>query len=1424
MKFKLFMAKFLSVFLVGVFILSTIPFVTNAQSAVKTQSEAVEWLKSQTGATYDFNGANGTQCVEFVKAYVNWLICGNAWTDCWNRVTLDGCNIWKNSLWAELGWEVYYNSDGFIPQPGDIFSAGLGTNGNHTGVVISSDGNTAYIAEANASNKDWNDGDPVRLANKTWQSPESDTTYGATHFIRPIFKSSHTTCTYGSWSTVSAATCTTAGTQQRFCTVCGKVDTETIAAKGHNYSSSYESEHPHKEYKTCSNCNDVIYTGETVTNSDCYTCIESAFIKREIYNNHTYDVYGNINDMKLSTARRSAKNFCLYKGGYLLKIDDADEYSFIHTLFKGKICMIASAYNYENAAYTYNGIVPPQTNATVIPDIFICEYDPNVIEYNANGGKSAPETQIKIFDASIELSNDIPVKEGYAFKGWSTDSSALTATYQPGETYSVNESMTLYAVWEKKPSNSIAVNKMPTKTVYYIGDELETDGLELTVYYDNYTQIVADGYSVSELDSGSSGTKTVVVTYENTTAIFDVIVKEPTITVSENPTCLKEGESLKLTALIDSPDKTVLWTSSNESVATIENGLVYANSAGTAIIQAQITYNQIVYTATYPITVSYIVGSGDCGATSSWEFLSDGTLKITGSGATKNYGTQQSVPWYSYAPQITKIIIDEAITKIGHYSFYCLTNLESVTTNNADLSFGYYVFNGKTTFYSLGAGALEDFANAEGHTLIKPENTETVLKPELIAVSMKSITLKAISGYEYSMDGVTWQDSNVFTNLFADTEYVFYQRIKEGAYKVSAASEEVRFSTLGQIEKPTIEKIEGNTVTLVAKDGYEYSTDGNVWQSSNVFIGLDFDKTITFYQRIANDGENISQTIKCIIPSAPVIKLVGATKVVVKAREGYEYSLDGEYWQQSNVFVMLVPEFDYVVYQRYAANDIYTVTSAETAFITNGQDVNVNPSVYELVSLKRELLFVTEHNNLCYDYNADTEINILDFISLTKHLAGVDSNFPIFNLKAPTGVICLEKGTDYIKIGWNSVDSAVGYNLYMNGKKVNNAPITSTMYTVSGLNGNTEYSFSVSSLNVLTETKQSETIVVKTINPELIVTFKDYDGTILDIQKVLVGNDAVLPSEPTRIGYTFIGWGKDTTNITENTEFVAEYILSTFAITWKTGAGYNISVTRTSSPYGDADSGILNRGDTVYYGDEITIKYTANNGYSITEKGYENITVTKNITDSDIYVIAELLQYTYSVVYKSSNGTNLGSASITNTHGTVETISPKVFSGYNTPASQQVVWDSETKTVTFTYTPEYVATSQLVASGDWYKPTDSNYLKYSVTVEYANRTANSVQVRVHWTNTITNLSYPYDQYCTVIVHDNKIGDYLIANITTWPNINGTTGHNSSVTKSSDWYTISLDSTAQMSLGIASSWASTGGHSGSWVSKILIPAY
>ena len=73
------------------------------------------------------------------------------------------------------------------------------------------------------------------------------------------------------------------------------------------------------------------------------------------------------------------------------------------------------------------------------------------ITYNMNGGTGTIANTTYTYAASgtVNLSSTKPTKTGYTFLGWSTSSSATTATYAAGAAYNRNvmEDITLYAVW-----------------------------------------------------------------------------------------------------------------------------------------------------------------------------------------------------------------------------------------------------------------------------------------------------------------------------------------------------------------------------------------------------------------------------------------------------------------------------------------------------------------------------------------------------------------------------------------------------------------------------------------------------------------------------------------------------------------------------------------------------------------------------------------------------------------------------------------------------------------------------------------------------------------------------------------------------------------------------------------------------------------
>ena len=68
--------------------------------------------------------------------------------------------------------------------------------------------------------------------------------------------------------------------------------------------------------------------------------------------------------------------------------------------------------------------------------------------------------------------------------------------------------------------------------------------------------------------------------------------------------------------------------------------------------------------------------------------------------------------------------------------------------------------------------------------------------PTLNSKTDSSVTLNAVTNCEYSSDGEIWQESTLFENLRASTEYTFYQRYKgDLLYDVSDKSSGLTVTT-----------------------------------------------------------------------------------------------------------------------------------------------------------------------------------------------------------------------------------------------------------------------------------------------------------------------------------------------------------------------------------------------------------------------------------------------------------------------------------------------------------------------------------------------------------------------------------------------------------------------------------------------------
>ena len=101
--------------------------------------------------------------------------------------------------------------------------------------------------------------------------------------------------------------------------------------------------------------------------------------------------------------------------------------------------------NAAAATYSAGGSYTNNTAATLYA---IWRANTYTVKYDANGGTGAPANQTKTHGVTLTLSSVKPTRENYNFLGWGIAANATVYVYSPGGTYTANQAVTLYAVWE----------------------------------------------------------------------------------------------------------------------------------------------------------------------------------------------------------------------------------------------------------------------------------------------------------------------------------------------------------------------------------------------------------------------------------------------------------------------------------------------------------------------------------------------------------------------------------------------------------------------------------------------------------------------------------------------------------------------------------------------------------------------------------------------------------------------------------------------------------------------------------------------------------------------------------------------------------------------------------------------------------------
>lgn len=202
----------------------------------------------------------------------------------------------------------------------------------------------------------------------------------------------------------------------------------------------------------------------------------------------------------------------------------------------------------------------------------------------------------------------------------------------------------------------------------------------------------------------------------------------------------------------------------------------------------------------------------------------------------------------------------------------------------------------------------------DSHTTTEPSQpgNRPIEAPQMTGATRNTITLKKIDGAEYSRDnGATWQDSNVFSGLTANTVYTFVQRYKAdsknpagdislpASFKTTSSGSSSSDGNVLNIE------IDYENETINTKRTHEYSTDnGKKWQAT----GKDMDisdlmgKTILVREK-ENGSTPASEPVTIDIPKrpgAPSGLKVNFEREILNTLRGQEFSDDaGKTWDET---------------------------------------------------------------------------------------------------------------------------------------------------------------------------------------------------------------------------------------------------------------------------------------------------------------------------------------------------------------------------------------------------------------------------------------------------------------------------------------------------------------------------------------------
>ncbi|MEE3439731.1 bacterial Ig-like domain-containing protein, partial [Ruminococcus sp.] len=430
-----------------------------------------------------------------------------------------------------------------------------------------------------------------------------------------------------------------------------------------------------------------------------------------------------------------------------------------------------------------------------------------------------------------------------------------------------------YVEFVDKQVESISITKKPDKTIYPIGSDFDSTGMEVTAYYDNGTSAIIYDYEISKLPTNLGAGK-VIVTYKGKSTTFDVTIKEKTllklsVTPPTKLTYLK-GEQLDTTGMI------VYGTYDNKKTEQINDYKLSGFGKNDEINIVSITCNSI--STSFKVTIH--------NPTNKWV-------------VTKNATCTASGKRLMYCTTCNDIIKQEEIEATGH-------NYVKVVVNPTCTKKGYTEY----TCDECGDTYSDSFVDAIGHTQVidcgkAPTCTDDGLTEGSHCKVCNTVLIKQQAipkiGHSYtaqvlSVPSCSSRGSVKYTCQSCGDSYIVYQEALEHDFVLSKTIVEASCTTSGyqqyicsrcgdrynkQIPKKEHQYVERKVIPSCIEKGYTEHTCkncGDTYRDSYVKeIGhnpiTDYGKPATCKENGLTDGSHCNVCDTVLVPQQIIPKL-----------------------------------------------------------------------------------------------------------------------------------------------------------------------------------------------------------------------------------------------------------------------------------------------------------------------------------------------------------------------------------------------------------------------------------------------------------------------------------------------------------------------------------------------------------------------